>query len=46
MRSVQLIVVVIIVLTITLVWLAVQNLLPQGGITDAGSGTGIDSGAE
>ena len=45
MRSVQLIIAAIIALTIPLVWLVVQNLLPEGGITDAGSGSGIDSGA-
>ena len=45
MRSVQLIIVAIIALTIPLVWLVIQSMLPEGGITDAGRGTGIDSGA-
>ena len=45
MRSVRLIIIAIIALTIPLVWLVVQSLLPEGGITDAGSGSGIDSGA-
>ncbi len=45
MRSVQLIIVAIIVLTIPLVWLVAQTLLPEGGIADIGGGTAIDSGA-
>jgi len=45
MRSVQLIIVAIIALTVPLIWLIVQNLLPEGGIADIGGGAGIDSGA-
>lgn len=45
MRSVQLIIVAIIALTIPLVWLVVRSLLPDTGVVDAGGGSALDSGA-
>lgn len=46
MRSIQIIIAAIVVLTLPLVWLLVQNLMPDTApIASGGGGAGIDSGA-
>ncbi len=45
MRSVKIIIAAIVLLTIPLIWLAVQNLMPVSVALDGGGGSGIDSGA-
>ncbi len=45
MHSVKIIIAAIVLLTIPLIWLVVQNLMPASVVLDGGGGAGIDSGA-